>query len=508
MDEPNITIEEYIMFEEEKARKCRKVFNWETAKYGKIWYDEDVHDHISVETEFPVIVFNDNLISDKTLSCEPTISSFNDNEIDFRISFDEFDDEDYTYSAISWMATFASAVVFDGEKVVGLIEMMMLMETHEEGEMMEHVDGSILGWMGWERSISSCSEVECVFVVECLWDFATKEIVEDSWRVSNLHTARSSDSAYNSHESPRNSRPPKRTAKNGSHVDGADTEPSIIQQDSFEMRLPELPKIDLHSFQRQASHGTDPDSTVIPLTGDAIFGSCNLLLAYMIALVVTKYHRNESNKHMRNEVDKWGEDDIATILCNEVGWFDEEENSVDTLSMRLANNATFMRAAFSNRLSIFIQDLIYSYHCGVSGRDDLIVVVSTNGIGHTSDSYSFCHCSAILCNEVGWFDEEENSVDTLSMRLENNATFVRAAFSNRISIFIQDLIYSYHCGVSGRDDLIVVVSTNGIGHTSDSYSFYHCSGVTYTSIMNTSVIMQQLAFYLIIISSEHFCHKL
>lgn len=44
------------------------------------------------------------------------------------------------------------------------------------------------------------------------------------------------------------------------------------------------------------------------------------------------------------------------MLRNEVGWFDDEENSPDTLSMRLANDATFVRAAFSNRLSIFIQD--------------------------------------------------------------------------------------------------------------------------------------------------------
>lgn len=47
---------------------------------------------------------------------------------------------------------------------------------------------------------------------------------------------------------------------------------------------------------------------------------------------------------------------IPAMLRNEVGWFDEEENSADTLSMRLANDATFVRAAFSNRLSILIQD--------------------------------------------------------------------------------------------------------------------------------------------------------
>nr|GEV61200.1 hypothetical protein [Tanacetum cinerariifolium] len=96
MDDPNIIKEEYIMFEEEEAQKHGKVFNWETAKYGNIWYDEDVHDLRSIQTKFPAIVFNDNLTSDETLSCEPTVSSLNDNEINFRISFEESDDEDYT----------------------------------------------------------------------------------------------------------------------------------------------------------------------------------------------------------------------------------------------------------------------------------------------------------------------------------------------------------------------------------------------------------------------------
>ncbi|GJR23306.1 hypothetical protein Tco_0971833 [Tanacetum coccineum] len=96
MDDPNITMEEYIRLEEEKSQKRKKVFNWETAKYGKIWYDEDILDLRSVETKFPAIVFNNNLTSNETLFCEPTVSSLNDNEIDFRISFDESDDEDYT----------------------------------------------------------------------------------------------------------------------------------------------------------------------------------------------------------------------------------------------------------------------------------------------------------------------------------------------------------------------------------------------------------------------------
>ncbi|GJT39330.1 putative ribonuclease H-like domain-containing protein [Tanacetum coccineum] len=65
MDNPNITVEEYIWLEEEKARRR-------------------------------AIVFNDTLTSEAALSCDPTVSSLNKNEIDFRISFDESDDEDYT----------------------------------------------------------------------------------------------------------------------------------------------------------------------------------------------------------------------------------------------------------------------------------------------------------------------------------------------------------------------------------------------------------------------------
>ncbi|GJT77979.1 ty3-gypsy retrotransposon protein [Tanacetum coccineum] len=65
MDDPNITMEEYIRLEEEKARRH-------------------------------AIVFDDTSTSQAALSCEPMASPLNDNEIDFRISFDESNDEDYT----------------------------------------------------------------------------------------------------------------------------------------------------------------------------------------------------------------------------------------------------------------------------------------------------------------------------------------------------------------------------------------------------------------------------
>nr|GEU87238.1 retrovirus-related Pol polyprotein from transposon TNT 1-94 [Tanacetum cinerariifolium] len=76
MDNPNITIKEYIRLEKEKACRNGKVYNWETVTYGKIWYDEDVHDLRSIETEFPAIVFDDAdaLTSKSDFLTEPTVS--------------------------------------------------------------------------------------------------------------------------------------------------------------------------------------------------------------------------------------------------------------------------------------------------------------------------------------------------------------------------------------------------------------------------------------------------
>ncbi|GJU79013.1 hypothetical protein Tco_1276083 [Tanacetum coccineum] len=76
MGNPNITMEEYMRLQEEKAHRRGKVYNWETATYA--------------------IVFNDTLTSEATLSCDPTVSSLNNDEIDLIISFDESDDEDCT----------------------------------------------------------------------------------------------------------------------------------------------------------------------------------------------------------------------------------------------------------------------------------------------------------------------------------------------------------------------------------------------------------------------------
>ncbi|GKB79308.1 hypothetical protein Tco_0946203 [Tanacetum coccineum] len=97
MDNLNITIEEYIRLQEEKALRHGRTFNWQTTTYSKVKYCEDEDDcFTNFETEYPAIVFDDTLTYNAALSFEPTVSPLNENEIDFRISFDESDNEDYT----------------------------------------------------------------------------------------------------------------------------------------------------------------------------------------------------------------------------------------------------------------------------------------------------------------------------------------------------------------------------------------------------------------------------
>ncbi|GJW11410.1 hypothetical protein Tco_1577237 [Tanacetum coccineum] len=67
MDDPNMTMEEYIKLEEEKARRRSRVFNWQTATYVKIRVSGDLYDLRSVEAEFPAIVIDDAFAPKDTL---------------------------------------------------------------------------------------------------------------------------------------------------------------------------------------------------------------------------------------------------------------------------------------------------------------------------------------------------------------------------------------------------------------------------------------------------------
>lgn len=66
-------------------------------------------------------------------------------------------------------------------------------------------------------------------------------------------------------------------------------------------------------------------------------------------------------------------------------------------------------------------------------RDDLMLVILL------ITPLLYHHIAAILRNEVGWFDREENSSSRLSARLSTDATNVRAAIGDRLSIIVQNV---------------------------------------------------------------------
>ncbi|GJV40865.1 hypothetical protein Tco_1419305 [Tanacetum coccineum] len=98
MEDRDMTMEEYVQYETEKALKNSKVCNWETATYGKSKYVEDVHYLRFFKTEFPAIIYDDALTSELEFSSEPTVSPHYVKEVDLKIeiSFTKSDDEDYT----------------------------------------------------------------------------------------------------------------------------------------------------------------------------------------------------------------------------------------------------------------------------------------------------------------------------------------------------------------------------------------------------------------------------
>ncbi|GKA57871.1 putative reverse transcriptase domain-containing protein [Tanacetum coccineum] len=76
MEDPYITMEEYIRLEEEKYQRHGLTFNWQTATFGKVKNYEDEDDCFAdFETEFPSIVFNNPINSDTTLPYEPIVKS-------------------------------------------------------------------------------------------------------------------------------------------------------------------------------------------------------------------------------------------------------------------------------------------------------------------------------------------------------------------------------------------------------------------------------------------------
>ncbi|GJS47240.1 hypothetical protein Tco_0597361 [Tanacetum coccineum] len=89
MDNPNMTMEEYIKLEEEKARRRGRVFNRQTATYGKIRVDDDLHDLSSMEAEFLAIVINDAFAPQEALQCKSQVNKARGAKIHWRSLFGE-----------------------------------------------------------------------------------------------------------------------------------------------------------------------------------------------------------------------------------------------------------------------------------------------------------------------------------------------------------------------------------------------------------------------------------
>ncbi|GJY21194.1 hypothetical protein Tco_0393760 [Tanacetum coccineum] len=73
MDDPAITMEEYMHLEEERARRRGQNFDRKSATYGKVKYFKDIDYFKDFKAEFPAIVFNDTLISELEIHQNPLI---------------------------------------------------------------------------------------------------------------------------------------------------------------------------------------------------------------------------------------------------------------------------------------------------------------------------------------------------------------------------------------------------------------------------------------------------
>nr|GEV53851.1 hypothetical protein [Tanacetum cinerariifolium] len=71
IDDPNITMEEYIQLMADKAQGHDQTFNWETATYDNVYCD-DLDLFTDIEIDFPAIVYNDASTSNQNVSSKQT----------------------------------------------------------------------------------------------------------------------------------------------------------------------------------------------------------------------------------------------------------------------------------------------------------------------------------------------------------------------------------------------------------------------------------------------------
>ncbi|GKC23725.1 hypothetical protein Tco_1413608 [Tanacetum coccineum] len=112
MEDRDMTMEEYVQYETEKALSNCKVYNWETVMYGKIRYVDDINDLRFFETKFPSIVYDDALSLELGFSSEPTVSSQHFDEVNLKNETLVFEYDDKEYNVISYNDLFPFNIFF------------------------------------------------------------------------------------------------------------------------------------------------------------------------------------------------------------------------------------------------------------------------------------------------------------------------------------------------------------------------------------------------------------
>ncbi|WVZ49600.1 hypothetical protein U9M48_000942 [Paspalum notatum var. saurae] len=235
---------------------------------------------------------------------------------------------------------------------------------------------------------------------------------------------RNSDANHNSHESPNIQSPPsEQMAEARLPMVASERAPSIKRQDSFEMKLPDLPKIDV-PLHRQSSNTSDPESPISPLlTSDPKNERSHSKTFSRPLDIFDSFHAEDSKLRQTKAPSFWrlAELSLAEYFYALLGM------AYYKIGLRDVHDEVNKYCSFIVGMGIItvLANFLQHFYFGIMGEK-------------MTERVRRMMFSAILRNEVGWFDDEENSADTLSMRLANDATFVRATFSNRLSTFIQD----------------------------------------------------------------------
>ncbi|MFS7943030.1 putative ABC-type xenobiotic transporter [Helianthus anomalus] len=184
--------------------------------------------------------------------------------------------------------------------------------------------------------------------------------------------------------------PERLTSKNNNDNDSVDDSIEIMRHNADRKCSPSLRRLVKLSLPEWLS-------AVLGSVGASAFGSLRPILAYVVGLIVTAYYRHSAS---RFDIDRWcliialmaiialvatvlhhfyfgimGEKMterirrmmFSAMLQSEVGWFDNDENNTDILLSRLANDATYARAVFSNRLCMIIQDFCAAFTAIIIG---------------------------------------------------------------------------------------------------------------------------------------------